>query len=68
MKKDFGLAVEAGKKAGAKLLLADAGLKGYTEASEDPRCRDLDSRVIFRYLEGDEQWAKAGGDLSDTRL
>ncbi|OIW34926.1 hypothetical protein CONLIGDRAFT_31149 [Coniochaeta ligniaria NRRL 30616] len=56
MKKDFGLAVEAGKKAGAKMLLADAGLKGYTEASEDPRCRDLDSRVMFRYLGGDEQW------------
>ncbi|KAK3381021.1 NAD binding domain of 6-phosphogluconate dehydrogenase-domain-containing protein [Podospora didyma] len=58
MKKDFGLAVEAGKKAGAKMLLADAGLKVYTEASEDPKCRDLDSRVVFRYLGGDEQWVE----------
>lgn len=38
------LAVEAGERAGAKLLLADAGLNGCAEASEDPRCRDLHSR------------------------
>ncbi|KAK3326939.1 NAD binding domain of 6-phosphogluconate dehydrogenase-domain-containing protein [Cercophora scortea] len=57
MEKDFGLAVEAGKRAGATMLLAEAGLKGYTEASQDPKCRDLDSRVMFRYIGGDEQWA-----------
>ncbi|KAK3312717.1 NAD binding domain of 6-phosphogluconate dehydrogenase-domain-containing protein [Apodospora peruviana] len=56
MRKDFGLAVEAARRVGAKLLLGDAGLAGYTDASEDPRCRDLDSRVVFRYLGGDEGW------------
>lgn len=61
MRKDFGLAVGAGRKVGATMLLADAGLKGYTEASEDPECRDLDSRVIFRFLGGDEKWAEKLG-------
>ncbi|KAB5563496.1 NAD binding domain of 6-phosphogluconate dehydrogenase-domain-containing protein [Coniochaeta sp. 2T2.1] len=56
MKKDFGLAVEAGRRVDAKMLLADAGLGAYAGASEDPRCRDLDSRVVFRYLGGDEKW------------
>jgi 3-hydroxyisobutyrate dehydrogenase len=56
MKKDFGLAVDAGKSVGAKLVLGEVGFKGYTEASEDPKCRDLDSRVVFRFLGGDEQW------------
>lgn len=58
MKKDFGLAVEAGKRFDAKMLLAGAGLDAYAGASEDPRCRDLDSRVVFRYLGGDEEWAE----------
>jgi len=57
MKKDFGLAVDAADRVGAKLLLGDAGLKTYADASEDPSCRDRDSRVVFRYLGGDEDWA-----------
>ena len=56
MAKDFGLAVKAAKTVGAKLLLGDAGLDGYRKASEEPRCRDLDSRVLFRYLGGREDW------------
>ena len=57
MKKDFGLAIDAAKNVQARLLLGDAGLKAYTDASEDPDCRDRDSRVVFRYIGGDEEWA-----------
>ncbi|KAJ9654697.1 hypothetical protein H2198_006287 [Neophaeococcomyces mojaviensis] len=57
MRKDFALAVDAASQVGARLTLADTALKVYTEASEDPSCKDLDSRVIFRYLGGNEDWA-----------
>lgn len=56
MRKDFNLAVEAAKRVGAKLVLGDIGLETYTRAMEDPRCRDLDSRVVYRYLGGIEDW------------
>ncbi|PPQ97591.1 hypothetical protein CVT26_002319 [Gymnopilus dilepis] len=49
MKKDMTLAIEAAKQVGAKLVLADAGLSAYSAASEDPRCRDRDSRVVYRW-------------------
>lgn len=58
MRKDFGLACQVAENVGAKLLLADAGLKAYTEASADPRCRDLDSRVVYRFIGGEEDWEK----------
>ncbi|GJJ16310.1 hypothetical protein Clacol_010607 [Clathrus columnatus] len=54
MKKDMSLAVETAKQVGAKLVLADAGLGAYTAASEDPKCRDRDSRVVYRWLGGHE--------------
>jgi 3-hydroxyisobutyrate dehydrogenase-like beta-hydroxyacid dehydrogenase len=50
MKKDMSLAIEAAKEVGAKLVLADSGLLAYTAASEDPRCKDKDSRVVYRWL------------------
>ncbi|TFK66543.1 hypothetical protein BDN72DRAFT_844225 [Pluteus cervinus] len=49
MKKDMTLAVEAARRIGANLVLADAGLSAYSAASEDPRCRDRDSRVVYRW-------------------
>ncbi|KAK1763267.1 mitochondrial 3-hydroxyisobutyrate dehydrogenase [Phialemonium atrogriseum] len=52
MRKDFALAVEAANRVQARLALGEAGLKTYTDASNDPACRDLDSRVVFRYLQG----------------
>ena len=58
MKKDFGLAVQTAKRVGAKLVLGDIGLKTYADASEDPQCRDRDSRVVYRYLGGREDWQK----------
>jgi 3-hydroxyisobutyrate dehydrogenase len=56
MKKDFGLAVEAAERVGVKLALGEEGLRAYEETSRDPECRDLDSRVVFRYLGGREDW------------
>lgn len=56
MRKDFALACQAAEAVGAKPVLAKAGLEIYTAASADPRCVDLDSRVVFRYLGGDENW------------
>lgn len=58
MRKDFGLACQVAENVGAKLLLAEAGLKAYTDASADPRCKDLDSRVVYRFLGGNEDWEK----------
>ncbi|KAJ7594584.1 NAD binding domain of 6-phosphogluconate dehydrogenase-domain-containing protein [Mycena floridula] len=48
MKKDMSLAIDSARRAGAKLVLADAGLAAYSAAAEDPHCRDLDSRVVYR--------------------
>lgn len=58
MRKDVGLAVKVAESVGAKLLLADCGTKAYDEASVDPRCRDLDARVIYRFIGGEEDWEK----------
>lgn len=49
MKKDMTLAIAAAREVGAKMVLADAGLSAYEAASEDPRCRDKDSRVVYRW-------------------
>ncbi|KAI5123994.1 hypothetical protein M0805_006405 [Coniferiporia weirii] len=54
MVKDFTLALGSAKEVDAKLVLGESGLAAYTAASQDPRCRDLDSRVIYRWLGGKE--------------
>jgi len=56
MKKDFGLAVEMADRVGSKNVLGTVGLETYAGASQDLRCRDLDSRVVYRYLGGVEDW------------
>jgi 3-hydroxyisobutyrate dehydrogenase-like beta-hydroxyacid dehydrogenase len=58
MRKDFGLAVDMAKRVGSKNVLGEVGLKTYTDAMNDPRCRDLDSRVVYRFLGGNEDWMK----------
>jgi len=58
MRKDFNLACEMGQRVGVKTALAEPGLDVYTKAMQDPHCKDLDSRVVFRYLGGEEDWAK----------
>ncbi|KAF8829279.1 hypothetical protein HHX47_DHR3000941 [Lentinula edodes] len=49
MKKDISLAIQAAKTVDAKLVLADAGLGAYAAATDDPNCRDRDSRVVYRW-------------------
>ncbi|KAF2249906.1 3-hydroxyisobutyrate dehydrogenase [Trematosphaeria pertusa] len=56
MRKDFGLALDMAKRVGSKNVLGEVGLATYDGASKDPRCRDLDSRVVYRYLGGQEDW------------
>lgn len=56
MRKDFALAVDMAKRVGSKNVLGEVGLATYDGASKDPRCRDLDSRVVYRYLGGQEDW------------
>ena len=56
MKKDYGLAVDTAERVGVKLALGGEGLKLYEEASVDERCKDLDSRVVYRLLGGKEDW------------
>ncbi|KAK1536300.1 3-hydroxyisobutyrate dehydrogenase [Colletotrichum costaricense] len=56
MAKDFGLAVSMADKVDAKLILGAVGLRAYKEASQDSKCRDLDSRVLYRYIGGNEDW------------
>jgi 3-hydroxyisobutyrate dehydrogenase-like beta-hydroxyacid dehydrogenase len=54
MKKDVSLAIEAAKSVDAKLALGESGLAAFAAASEDPRCKDLDMRVVYRWLGGIE--------------
>lgn len=54
MRKDVALAVSAAQAAHARLVLGDAALETYESASKDPRCRDLDARVVYRWLGGVE--------------
>jgi len=70
MKKDFSLALGMARRVGSNNVLGDAGLRIYEGASEDERCKDLDSRVVFRYLQGNENWdneikAESGSALEE---
>ncbi|RYP65715.1 hypothetical protein DL771_008160 [Monosporascus sp. 5C6A] len=56
MKKDFGLAMDMARRVGARNALGASGLGIYTAASEAEDCRDRDSRVVYRYLGGKEDW------------
>ena len=62
MRKDFGLAVDMAKRVGSRNVLGDVGLQTYDGAANDPRCRDLDSRVVYRYLGGQEDWQTETND------
>ncbi|KAL1642719.1 hypothetical protein SLS58_005223 [Diplodia intermedia] len=63
MRKDFGLAVDAARRLGVRLALGDAGLETYTATMKDPRFWDLDSRVVYRYLGGRDDWKKDFDDV-----
>jgi 3-hydroxyisobutyrate dehydrogenase-like beta-hydroxyacid dehydrogenase len=64
MRKDFGLAVDMAKRVGSRNVLGEVGLATYDGAANDPQCRDLDSRVVYRYLGGEEDWRSESGDTS----
>lgn len=57
MKKDIGLALDMARRLGTRNALGASGLGVYTAASEASDCKDLDSRVVYRYLGGVEDWA-----------
>ena len=65
MRKDFGLAVEMAERVGARNVLGEVGLQTYEKVSQDKRCRDLDSRVVFRWLGGNEDWQKELGEARE---
>jgi len=56
MRKDVGLATEMAERVGARLVLGEAVMGAYEGASGDPRCAGRDSRVVYRYLGGEEEW------------
>lgn len=58
MRKDVGLAVDMARRLGTRNALGVSGLGVYAAASEAADCKDLDSRVVYRYLGGNENWAK----------
>ncbi|KAJ4126952.1 hypothetical protein NW754_002222 [Fusarium falciforme] len=58
MLKDVGLALGLARTAGVTLALGNMSLGVYQGASLDPGCRDLDSKVVYRYLGGPEDWKK----------
>ncbi|KAI1084509.1 NAD binding domain of 6-phosphogluconate dehydrogenase-domain-containing protein [Whalleya microplaca] len=58
MKKDIGLAVDMARRLGTRNVLGASGLGLYTAVCAAADCRDLDSRVVYRYLGGQEDWKK----------
>ncbi|KAI1504558.1 3-hydroxyisobutyrate dehydrogenase [Biscogniauxia marginata] len=58
MRKDIGLAVDMARRLDSRNILGAAGLGVYAAASEAADCKDLDSRVVYRYLRGREDWKK----------
>jgi len=52
MEKDLRLAAEAAQSVGAKLVLGDSTIEAYHKAASDPRYRDKDSRVVYKWLGG----------------
>ena len=56
VKKDIGLAIDACNRVGAKLFVGPTTWNTYVEAGKDERCAGKDSKVIYRYIGGDEDW------------
>ncbi|KAI1343120.1 NAD binding domain of 6-phosphogluconate dehydrogenase-domain-containing protein [Xylariaceae sp. FL0016] len=64
MRKDIGLAVDMARRVGARTALGASGLGVYVAASEAEDCKNLDSRVVFRYLGGMEDWQEPNRETS----
>jgi 3-hydroxyisobutyrate dehydrogenase-like beta-hydroxyacid dehydrogenase len=58
MRKDIGLALDMARRLGTRNVLGTSGLGVYAAASEAAECKDMDSRVVYRYLGGIEDWKK----------
>jgi len=58
VKKDIGLAIAACERVGAKLALGPTTWNTYVEAGQDDRCAGKDSKVIYRWIGGDEEWTE----------
>ena len=58
MRKDMALALEMSRRVGCQNVLGEVSVKTYDGACNDPRCRNLDAKVVFRYLGGNEDWEK----------
>jgi 3-hydroxyisobutyrate dehydrogenase len=58
MVKDVGLALQMAKLNGVTLAMGNMSMGVYSGAAKDPRCKDLDSKVVYRYLGGLEDWAE----------
>ncbi|KAI9799837.1 MAG: hypothetical protein M1825_004398 [Sarcosagium campestre] len=54
MKKDLDLAIAAAQEAGANLELSQRAKEVYQAMEDDPRCKDSDFSVAYRYLGGTE--------------
>ncbi|KAJ7084362.1 NAD binding domain of 6-phosphogluconate dehydrogenase-domain-containing protein [Mycena belliarum] len=49
MEKDMKLAAEAAREVGATLVLGESAIEAYCSAASDPRYRDKDSRVVYKW-------------------
>lgn len=58
MRKDVGLALDMAGRAGCNNILGSTVLETYNKVSEDSAFRGLDSKIIYRYLGGKEDWKK----------
>jgi 3-hydroxyisobutyrate dehydrogenase len=56
VKKDIGLTIDACERVGAKLCLGKQTWNTYADAVEDARCTGLDSKVVYRFIGGEEKW------------
>lgn len=56
MRKDVSLALDMAEKGDVELQFGRTGLEIYEATSQDKRCADRDSRVVYRFLGGKEDW------------
>lgn len=56
MVKDVSLAMKMARDVGAESALGNVTLGTYEAAARDPKCVGLDSKVVYRYLGGREDW------------
>lgn len=63
MRKDVGLAVAMAREKGVRLRMGDLDEEVYEGCVRDERCKGKDSRVVYRYLGGVEDWEEEDGKL-----